>query len=51
MLLELRLIIDDKSRGEKGVGGLSALGGQCQSPYIKGGVVKGDSALGQSVSR
>lgn len=39
------------SRGEKAVGGLSALGGQCQSPYIKGGVIKGDSALGHSVSR
>lgn len=39
------------SRGEKAVGGLSAVGGQCQSPYIKGGVIKGDSALGQSVSQ
>ncbi|KAL8849114.1 MAG: hypothetical protein Q9221_005883 [Calogaya cf. arnoldii] len=36
------------SRSEKAVGGLSAIGGQCQSPYIKGGVVKGDLALGQS---
>ncbi|KAI4280164.1 MAG: hypothetical protein L6R38_004658 [Xanthoria sp. 2 TBL-2021] len=34
--------------GEKAVGGLSAVGGQCQSAYIKGGVIKGDSALGQS---
>lgn len=38
------------SRGEKAVGGLSALGGQCQSPYIKGGVIEGDLALGHSVS-
>ncbi|KAL8676715.1 MAG: hypothetical protein Q9224_007259, partial [Gallowayella concinna] len=36
------------AKGEKAVGGLSAVGGQCQSPYIKGGVIKGDSALGQS---
>ncbi|KAI4101517.1 MAG: hypothetical protein LQ339_005014 [Xanthoria mediterranea] len=36
------------SRGEKGVGGLSALGGQCQSPYIKGDVFMGDLALGHS---
>ncbi|CAO1606208.1 hypothetical protein XANCAGTX0491_009709 [Xanthoria calcicola] len=36
------------SRGEKAVGGLSALGGQCQSPYIKGGVIEGDLALGHS---
>ncbi|KAL9007196.1 MAG: hypothetical protein Q9180_009728, partial [Flavoplaca navasiana] len=42
------MLTDDMSRGEKAVGGLSAVGGQCQSPYIKGGVIKGSSALGQS---
>ena len=45
-----RQMTNGLSRSEKAVGGLSAIGGQCQSPYIKGGVVKGDLALGQSVS-
>ncbi|KAL8828713.1 MAG: hypothetical protein Q9170_006482 [Blastenia crenularia] len=33
-------------KGENAVGGLSAIGSQCQSPYIRGGVIRGDSALG-----